>query len=112
MTLLLSLAVAAATPGAPAPSALELRALEFRFILRDPVVRAGEVTILVRNEGQIEHNFLLDDGAGKHLAEMASILPGKAEQERVVLRPGRYPFYCNLPGHKDAGMVGMLTVQE
>ncbi len=67
--------------------------------------------MLVRNEGQIEHNFLLDDAAGKHLVEMASILPGKAEQERVVLRPGRYPFYCNLPGHKDAGMAGMLTVQ-
>ena len=25
--------------------------------------------------------------------------------------PGEYEFYCNVPGHKPAGMVGTLVVQ-
>ena len=32
--------------------------------------------------------------------------------ERVINAPaGEYEFYCNIPGHKEAGMVGKLTVQ-
>jgi uncharacterized cupredoxin-like copper-binding protein len=110
-TLLFLAARAPVSPGAPAPS-LELRALEFRFVPREATVRPGELVIVVHNQGEIEHNFLLDDAAGRHLVEIASILPGKSEQARVTLRAGRYPYYCNLPGHREAGMQGLLTVAD
>jgi uncharacterized cupredoxin-like copper-binding protein len=29
----------------------------------------------------------------------------------VTLKPGKYTFYCPVPGHRQAGMVGTLTVQ-
>ena len=51
------------------------------------------------------HNFAIDE-----LGIDVDIDPG-ATQEVVINAPaGAYEYYCNVPGHKAAGMVGTLTV--
>ena len=30
---------------------------------------------------------------------------------RASLKPGKYEFYCSVPGHEDGGMKGTLTVK-
>jgi uncharacterized cupredoxin-like copper-binding protein len=37
---------------------------------------------------------------------------GKGGVSKVVmtLKPGKYTFYCTVPGHEKAGMKGILTV--
>jgi|FLYL01.1.fsa_nt_gi uncharacterized cupredoxin-like copper-binding protein len=107
--------VGLASPGKPAPAAktpvVEVTVREFEIIPTDMAVKPGEVLFVVRNVGVIEHDFVIEDAAGKTAATIAVIGPGKTEELRVILRPGRYAVLCSLPGHKDAGMKATLTVQ-
>lgn len=110
--LILLLWPALALLGAPSPPIMLIKAEEFRFTPKEITIRPGEVIFSVKNEGALEHNFVIEDAAGKRLASIASILPEKTDQLRVALRSGSYTILCDLPGHKDAGMRGALTVRE
>lgn len=65
----------------------------------------------MRNEGAIEHNFVVEDGAKAKVAEIAVVEAGQTLQTHAVLRPGTCTFFCSLPGHREAGMAGTLKVQ-
>jgi uncharacterized cupredoxin-like copper-binding protein len=36
---------------------------------------------------------------------------GAVSRIEVDLKPGEYTFYCSVPGHREGGMEGKLTVQ-
>jgi len=98
-----------AAPALPAP--VQVRAKEFAFDPRELVLPPGELTFQVKNDGAIEHNFAIEDGAGKALGQIPIIAPGATETLRVTLRPGRLAMVCTLPGHREAGMHGTITVR-
>jgi plastocyanin len=62
----------------------------------------------------------LVDGGGSHtlnfedpkLAGFQLEVPAGQHAGKVDLAPGEYGFYCAIPGHRAAGMVGTLTVAE
>ena len=68
-----------------------------------------EVTVTLKNVGALEHSFLIDDlGVDSGIVAVGA-------SGTVTFTPstaGTYAFYCDIPGHKDAGMVGELTVTE
>ena len=72
-------------------------------------VEAGvSFTIDFRNESEIEHDVTI---SGYEFQGGAHALPGGAAQVTFVIdNPGTYSFYCTLPGHAEAGMVGTLIV--
>ncbi len=109
---LAALTLAPRVSGAAAPPTVQIKAEEFRFTPTEVAVRSGEVIFAVKNEGALEHNFVIEDAAGKRLGSIASILPEKTDHLRVTLRSGNYVIVCDLPGHKDAGMNAKLTVRE
>ena len=37
--------------------------------------------------------------------------PGETQTVVINAKPGSYEYYCNVPGHKEAGMVGTLVVE-
>ena len=65
-----------------------------------------EVTVSLPNEGAAPHNFSIDE------LEISVDLPPGANEEIVINAPaGEYEYYCNVPGHRETGMVGTLTVE-
>lgn len=65
-------------------------------------------TIHVVNAGGLGHNFSVPD-----LNISVDVGPGEsADVEIPATAAGDYAFDCNVPGHKEAGMVGTLTVSE
>ncbi len=65
-----------------------------------------DVTVSLPNEGVTLHNFSIDE-----LGISVDIAPGATEETTINAPAGTYEFYCNVPGHKPAGMLGTLTVE-
>lgn len=72
--------------------------------------KAGTVTLTMANPSgsglphavAVEGNGVDKDGA--------TVQPGGTSTVTVKLKPGTYTFYCPVPGHKQGGMKGTLTV--
>jgi uncharacterized cupredoxin-like copper-binding protein len=64
------------------------------------------VTITLHNAGVALHNFSVDG-----LGISQNVLPGETKTVRLTARAGDYPFSCDVPGHKEAGMVGLLRAR-
>ncbi len=71
-------------------------------------IKAGKVTFVVKNEGAIEHNFVIENAG----VEVDAIQPGQSKQVTVDLKPGTFNVLCNIPGHAEAGMKTTLTVTQ
>jgi plastocyanin len=66
-----------------------------------------DVTITLTNDGAAIHDFYQPDLDVK----TADLSPGDSDSVVINLAPGTYQFWCAIPGHKDAGMTGTITVQ-
>lgn len=111
LALALAWALAPGRPGLGAAAIVHLSAREFLFAPKEVTAPPGAVTFTVKNEGAIEHNFVLEDKAKKKVAEIPILEPAQTLEVKATLQPGTYLIYCSLPGHKDAGMVGTLAVR-
>jgi plastocyanin len=74
---------------------------------KEATAPAGRIEVTYVNNGQIEHTLVME---GKNDLNLKA---GKGEQDRssVELQPGDYTFYCDVPGHRAAGMEMKVHVQ-
>ena len=70
---------------------------------------AGDVTLAVTNNGDVEHNLIL---RGTDLRTPVLGPGGTTELVLPDLAAGTYELFCDVPGHEEAGMVNTLTVSE
>ena len=70
--------------------------------------KAGTVTITMSNMSPLEHNVTVAQGSTVLGATPTFI--GGSKTLTLSLKPGTYTFYCSVPGHRQAGMEGTLTV--
>lgn len=99
------------TSVAPGSSGTTLTATEteYRIALSSPTASAGQVTISVKNAGQVTHNLVVN-GPGVQDQKTVLLSPGQTAQLVVTLKAGTYDVYCGIPGHKQAGMDAKLSV--
>lgn len=108
-----------ATTGTPAPASSPAAAETKLSLAADPggqlsydttklAAKAGKVTITMANSSPLEHNVTIAEGS-KVLGSTPTFAGG-SKTVTVTLKPGKYKFYCSVPGHQQAGMEGTLTV--
>lgn len=68
----------------------------------------GAVTVELSSGRGVHHTFAIDKLGDREVVEAAA---GQTATGTVVLEPGTYTFYCSVPGHREAGMEGTLTVK-
>lgn len=67
---------------------------------------AEDIAIVLTSEDG-RHDFTIDD-----LDAHVAVGPGDTARGGVrASDPGRYDFYCSVPGHRDGGMEGVLIVE-
>jgi uncharacterized cupredoxin-like copper-binding protein len=97
----------ATTDLAATGTALSIEAHEFSLSPSDLHAAAGNVAIQYTNAGAIQHTLMIDGVAGFKL-DVAKA--GDVDTATVKLEPGTYTLYCDIPGHRQAGMEDHLTV--
>jgi len=72
--------------------------------------KAGKVTIDFKNVSPVGHNVTLESSSGQKLGATETF-SGGSKTLSLSLKPGTYKFFCSVPGHRQAGMEGTLTVR-
>ena len=72
---------------------------------------AGTVKIAFTNKSPLSHNLTIQKGTSGTTVGATPTFDGGTKVLSVKLTPGTYTFYCSVPGHRMAGMVGTLTVK-
>jgi plastocyanin len=67
----------------------------------------GTVTIELVNQGSAQHTFVIEEAGDTTVADAAA---GETATGSIDLEAGTYTIYCDVPGHREGGMEGTLTV--
>ena len=68
------------------------------------------MTVDFNNPQPLTHDVAIEDSSGEDVGKTELIAEGSDSTDG---RPqtGQYTFYCTVPGHREAGMEGTLTVK-
>ncbi len=99
------------SPAATATTAVKLAANpsgQLSFDAKQLSAKAGKVTITLTNTAPLEHNVTIAQGTT--VLGATPTFTGGSKAVTLTLKPGTYTFYCSVPGHRQAGMEGTLSV--
>ena len=103
-----------AAKGAAAPdltgvaTVLELSGKEFAFDPATLNAPAGtKFGVKFTNKGVMEHDFTIE---GHESEKVVGPIGGAVAVGTFTLAAGTYKYFCAVPGHKESGMTGTLTV--
>ena len=79
---------------------------QLKFVETKLTAKAGDITITLTNASAVPHDVAIDGAPGVS----DQVQDGGTADLTVNLPAGTYEYYCTVPGHRQAGMVGTLTV--
>jgi plastocyanin len=83
---------------------------QLAFNTKSLTANAGKVSIDFTNMSPLDHNLTVESSAHKVLGATPTF-QGATKVLTLELEPGTYKFFCSVPGHREAGMEGTLTVK-
>jgi nitrite reductase (NO-forming) len=92
-------------PAGPEAKALRLGIHNVAFAASSLEAREGAIALTLVNADPIPHDFTVDE-----LGVKFAVGAGETRTFSFEAGPGSNEFYCSVPGHREAGMVGTLTV--
>jgi plastocyanin len=97
----------------PAPEAdLTVEAHDNDFDRDEYTVAPGEQRVSYLQEGEIRHTLLVETADGTAVDGFELEVDGSPSDAGTVdLEAGRYTFYCDVAGHREAGMEADLVVE-
>jgi len=79
------------------------------YTFANATAQPGQVTIKSQNKASIDHDISIEGNGVDEKGEV--VKDGGTSEVQVDLKPGEYTFYCSVPGHREGGMEGKLTVK-
>ncbi len=103
-----------AAPAPPPPGTSQLKLStdptgNLKFSTDVLSAKAGNVRITLTNPSPVQHNITLQTPAGTKGGP--TVGKGGTSIVTASLKPGKYVYYCSVPGHRQAGMQGELTLK-
>ena len=95
-------------PKGASTETISVHAKNFAFTPDTITAKPGIATIELTSDGGA-HDFVFDGAYSGFQVEVSGT--GSTDSQKIDLKPGKYTFYCSLPGHRAAGMEGTLTVK-
>jgi plastocyanin len=116
---LLASAVPSAGAGKPAVEANGVLQIDadptgqLSYTTKTATAKPGPVTIKMANMSGTMHNIALQQGTGPSGAVIGAskVITNGTANFTANLKPGSYTYFCQVPGHRAAGMSGTLTVK-
>ncbi len=102
-----------------------ITATEWKFDPEQFTVKKGRKTRLIfKNKGSVSHNLAIgnfpleqrnleeQDKNSQIMIKTETIIPGKKDSITVTFsKTGEFPYWCDVSGHREAGMKGKIIVE-
>lgn len=82
----------------------------FAYDTTEVETTAGQVTVNFDNPAPLSHDVVIEDESGGEIGK-TDLISESTTSTTVDLQPGTYTFFCDVPGHREGGMEGTLTVK-
>jgi plastocyanin len=108
-----SSAATSSTPAAAGVQKLTLSANpegQLKYNTTSLSANSGAIAIDFTNMSPVGHNVTVASSSGSVVGTTPTF-QGGSKSLALNLKPGTYKFYCTVPGHRQAGMEGTLTVK-
>jgi mono/diheme cytochrome c family protein len=81
---------------------------QLAYVTKKATGQAGPVTLKMTNDSGTPHDLSI---SGNGVNAKTPVTQKGTVQAKATLKPGTYDFFCSVPGHRQAGMEGKLTVK-
>jgi mono/diheme cytochrome c family protein len=79
---------------------------QLAYVTKKASAKPGELTVQSKNASSTPHDIVIDGKGKGDVVQNNGI-----SQFKAMFEKGTYTYYCSVPGHRQAGMEGTLTVR-